>query len=606
MKHVNFHIKVGMVAALCLLFLIPGWAGAATYYVDSVAGSDFFAGTSAGAAWKTISKVNGFSRANLNKYSEQFNSKGIPVDLAFTADAALAPGDTQTAELATPATATGYYSDYSGISGDANGRTFTVSMWIKSAAGTKSVKFGLIKNGDALIGVDSTVSVTTTWTRYSVTAAANSTSTSFGIYFQSQSDTNTFYVWGGQIEEAATMGDYIKTVASVVSNSFSGDDIIYIKRGQRFAGNFQPPASGTDGHQITFAAYGSGSDPEISGTHVIDKNYITISGITFRGNLTWSGTNGVAQNIKPVGETILTNWNAPTQEGCRTADVNTFACGSRVYGETFSYSDLIGWWDYFTVNSFGGWVVTKTALGAGQSATYQLYSYTFTPAVYDRTVMVVAGEHGGEVASMLATLRFFYSAIGSSDSTFAPCTRTRYVVIPCANPWGLSQATRSYFNSRGIDIDANFTWNWSAFTYPGDNAIKGASAASEAETIIVKNLIDATMPSALLAMHTYADDSKSPEFPGYYPYSTLYQNTDPVLRVVDYLKQTGWTTELYNTLDQPTPHNYAASLGIAAFCPEYSIYDSETNSPYLGSAYMTGIVRWMGNIILAFSQLEPR
>ena len=60
MKLSKIHIKLSMALALCLI-LAAGQAFGATYYVDPAAADDTGAGTSEGAAWKTIAKVNASS-----------------------------------------------------------------------------------------------------------------------------------------------------------------------------------------------------------------------------------------------------------------------------------------------------------------------------------------------------------------------------------------------------------------------------------------------------------------------------------------------------------------------------------------------------------------
>ena len=60
-----------------------------------------------------------------------------------------------------------------------------------------------------------------------------------------------------------------KTIAKVNGESFSGDDIIYFKRGDTWREQLTVPDSGTSGHQITFGAYGAGADPIINANDLV-------------------------------------------------------------------------------------------------------------------------------------------------------------------------------------------------------------------------------------------------------------------------------------------------------------------------------------------------
>ncbi|MBW2106655.1 MAG: right-handed parallel beta-helix repeat-containing protein, partial [Deltaproteobacteria bacterium] len=81
-----------------------------------------------------------------------------------------------------------------------------------------------------------------------------------------------YYVKNGGNDAANGLDDdnAWETIAKVNGESFSGDDIIYFKRGDTWHEKLIPPDSGTSGHQITFGAYGEGADPIINGADVIN------------------------------------------------------------------------------------------------------------------------------------------------------------------------------------------------------------------------------------------------------------------------------------------------------------------------------------------------
>jgi len=62
-----------------------------------------------------------------------------------------------------------------------------------------------------------------------------------------------------------------KTIAKVNGESFSGDDIIYFKRGDTWREQLTVPDSGTSGHPITFGAYGTGAKPIINGADLLSS-----------------------------------------------------------------------------------------------------------------------------------------------------------------------------------------------------------------------------------------------------------------------------------------------------------------------------------------------
>jgi hypothetical protein len=98
-------------------------------------------------------------------------------------------------------------------------------------------------------------------------------------YYVSQVDGNDTYnglysTWQGGLD-----GPW-STVNKVNGSSFSGDDFIYFKRGCTWREQLTVGQSGTDGHPITYGAYGTGNDPIITGFDVKTgwTNYETGSG----------------------------------------------------------------------------------------------------------------------------------------------------------------------------------------------------------------------------------------------------------------------------------------------------------------------------------------
>jgi len=100
-----------------------------------------------------------------------------------------------------------------------------------------------------------------------------------------------YYVKNGGNDAASGLDDdnAWETIAKVNGESFSGDDIIYFKRGDTWREQLIVPDSGTSGHQITFGAYGEGADPIVNGSDLI-TTWVTaepaspIADANFEGN----------------------------------------------------------------------------------------------------------------------------------------------------------------------------------------------------------------------------------------------------------------------------------------------------------------------------------
>jgi len=95
-----------------------------------------------------------------------------------------------------------------------------------------------------------------------------------------------YYVKNGGNDAASGLDDdnAWETIAKVNGESFSGDDIIYFKRGDTWREQLTVPDSGTSGHQIKFGAYGEGADPIINGADVVSTwNAYINSSTTYPG-----------------------------------------------------------------------------------------------------------------------------------------------------------------------------------------------------------------------------------------------------------------------------------------------------------------------------------
>lgn len=106
-------------------------------------------------------------------------------------------------------------------------------------------------------------------------------------------------------------------------------------------------------------------------------------------------------------------------------------------------------------------------------------------------LLVFGAIHGDEPGSMELCAR-----LGARLRTAAPPVRV--IVIPALNPDGLERGHKD--NARGVDLNRNFpARNWERAHPPGYDP--GAQPLSEPESAALAALIEAELPSVLVAVH---------------------------------------------------------------------------------------------------------
>ena len=164
---------------------------------------------------------------NLNTNSEAFDTYGTSAG-SVSANAGTAPNGTLTADEIT-STGGGVFKS---ISGTTASTTFTVSVYAKYVSGGGLFSFGFDSNpssgranfnlqtgalgtADANVVSRSITPVGDGWYRCSVTAVVTSTSTI--VVFYNGTSGAKWLLWGAQLEQSATVGEYIPTTSAINS-----------------------------------------------------------------------------------------------------------------------------------------------------------------------------------------------------------------------------------------------------------------------------------------------------------------------------------------------------------------------------------------------------
>ena len=207
----------------------------------------------------------------------------------------------------------------------------------------------------------------------------------------------------------------------------------------------------------------------------------------------------------------------------------------------------------------------KHELGKDQSNQYPIYLYQYKPKNYKNTIFVTCGVHGYENYTTYIMYLFMKNLLDNSQTPLQLSNlknNTRILLMPVCNPWGMSQSPKTRWNSRGVDLNRNFDWNWenNPIAKPFTDNYKGTAPFSENESKYIKYVLDNYNIDSAIDFHNYPE--RWPNNP--YKY-VIYGDTktwDIMEDLIIYLKRNNNSMSINHTSSQNDScvNNYASSV----------------------------------------------
>ena len=205
-----------------------------------------------------------------------------------------------------------------------SGSVYTVSVWIKRITGTGQVYLRSIEN------VNTPITITNDWVRYSLTTTATSTVGRIGVALQTSGDVVS--IWGAQLELGAYQTSYIPTTTTAVTRNA---DVITRNN-----------------------IYTNGLITSLGGTWFIELNNNLSLTRTIAGNGIWIGDNNTVS-------TIGNSFNIRHNGGTNRLSINKAVAGTLIglYITLTNTVKIVIDWNGTTADVFvnGVKVVTATA-----------------------------------------------------------------------------------------------------------------------------------------------------------------------------------------------------------------------------------------------------
>ena len=213
---------------------------------------------------------------------------------------------------------------------------------------------------------------------------------------------------------------------------------------------------------------------------------------------TWGRTDEVEKNAKKEDEKL--------EEQIEFRQPLFYKCKDKITSVP-TYANLIAAYD--EIAGLYGDFVTKNDLGVSSDGVNHLYEYVITTGNYNTDgeripdaeiqkpkILLMSGIHGYEPGSVMS-LYLFVKSIFENVLFNKILYSFETHIIPVVNPYGHNNNRRGNYNN--VDINRNFDAMWELSGDPTANPsyYSGPSAASEAETVIVQDWIDANIDAVV-------------------------------------------------------------------------------------------------------------
>ena len=158
--------------------------------------------------WVARDLTNNFGGHNLlypsNLYASAFGAEGIWTITNNSTEVFAPDGSTLTTKAVSGASGNTYF--WIDRGGYVANTSYTHSVWVRVASGTGSITISAYPHGQQ------TYTATTEWQRISVSFTPSNTYTYVGVV--SPTASRTYYFWGWQVEQSASVSPYVKTVSA--------------------------------------------------------------------------------------------------------------------------------------------------------------------------------------------------------------------------------------------------------------------------------------------------------------------------------------------------------------------------------------------------------
>lgn len=220
------------------------------------------------------------------------------------------------------------------------------------------------------------------------------------------------------------------------------------------------------------------------------------------------------------------------------------------------------------------YLLEQTTLGKDQSNTKDIKKIVYTPSGgYSKTLMITCGVHGDEPYSpyyLYLLLNYLCKSENLPPQLDFIKRNVRIVAIEVVNPYGMDASPKTRYNSRHVDINRNFDFNWSNqpsyTTDPTHPYYKGSAPFSEKESQYVRDVMSSYSIDGFLDLHNFVDVEAKRDY-------VLYGDevTEKISKEVFRYLNIGhsYVAEILSTANDSCTNNYASKVkGIPAICIE--------------------------------------